>query len=440
MSRVVSSVVSGNGVYLSRLAAGGPFVFMASPAVDPSGVLANEASVPPPYHTSPSAHVRAQARYIWQAYRDGLAELGSSVSDVVQVEQYIQHKAHADGYLETSRGPGFMERGRPGSALICTGDFLPEGCVVNPTGIAVIPGGGVKKEILAGPGVQDPGKRAEFGEAYAHEPVYNEIVTAGPYVFTVGDWSGDYRAGVGGIVPEARAESWIWWGNEVRGETLFIMKMLKARLENAGTSLDNVVHATTFLIDPEDQFEFDLVWKKSFPKDPPARTVIPVRGLGAPRAEGARTHAEGAMKMESMCQAIRPGFGVIKEVVSTGVPTLSHESEAIRARPLLWISGQLAGDAGGLLTAPDTPSQLAFIFRRLGEICEAGGTSLDNLLRVRAFVTDVHDTYAVYAALQAAVPSDPPCVAISGVPGQLQIPGCTVVVDAVAYVPDESGS
>ena len=140
--------------------------------------------------------------------------------------------------------------------------------------------------------------------------------------------------------------------------------------------------------------------------------------------------------MESMCQSIRPGFGVEKEVVSTDAETLSHDSEAIRARPLLWISGQLAGDADGLRTAPDTPSQLAYIFRRLDDICQAGGTTVQNLLRLRAYVTDVRDTYAVYSALKAAVPSDPPCVAITGVPGPLQVPGCSVIVDAVAYVPD----
>jgi hypothetical protein len=54
---------------------------------------------------------------------------------------------------------------------------------------------------------------------------------------------------------------------------------------------------------------------------------------------------------------------------------------------------------------------------------------------VRAFVTDVSDTYAVYAALKEAVPENPPCVAVTGVPSPLQVPGCSVVVDAVAYIP-----
>ena len=97
--RVVKEVVDANGVYFSRAAAGGPYVFLAVPAVDHSGSLAAEARVKPPYHNSASANVRAQSRYIWQRYKEALTALGSSVNDVVQVEQYIQRKAHADGYL-----------------------------------------------------------------------------------------------------------------------------------------------------------------------------------------------------------------------------------------------------------------------------------------------------------------------------------------------------
>ena len=431
MDRIAVDQIDGNGIYCSRLAAGGPFVFMASVSVGNNGTFSEDAIVPPPYHLSPSAQVRYQTQSIWDRYRLGLDKLGSSCNDVVQVEQYISQKAHADGYLEVSRGPGFMERGRPGSALICTGDFAPAGCVVNPTGIAVIPQEGYEKKI-GGVGDQDPGKRPEFGEAYAEEPVYNEIVTAGDYVFTVGDWSSDYKTG---IRPDVKADHWIWWGNEVRNEANFNLRTLSARLESAGTSLANAAHCTVFLVDLADLYEVDLVWQKFFPKDPPARTVIPIRGLGTPRAEGPRTHAEGAMKMESMFQTFRPGPDTPREIIGGNSRILGHESEAVRAGQLLWTSGIIAGSGDGLVTSKDTPSQLSYIFARLREVCEAGGTSIDHLLRLRAYVTDPNDTFAIYAALKQAVPSDPPCVCITGVPGPLQVPGASVIIDGVAYVP-----
>jgi enamine deaminase RidA (YjgF/YER057c/UK114 family) len=147
--RSVTGVVDGGGFYFARTASAARFVFMAGPAVDATGRVADAARVPPPYQLSPSAHVRAQTRYIWNEFVRGLAEVGSSVRDVVQVEQYIQHKVHADGYLEVSRGPGLLVSDRPGSALIETGDFTPPDVVVSPTGIAIVPGPDFVKEITS---------------------------------------------------------------------------------------------------------------------------------------------------------------------------------------------------------------------------------------------------------------------------------------------------
>jgi enamine deaminase RidA (YjgF/YER057c/UK114 family) len=107
----------------------------------------------------------------------------------------------------------------------------------------------------------------------------------------------------------------------------------------------------------------------------------------------------------------------------------------VKAGPLLWISGQYAGGAKGLHSRPDTASQLEYLFGRLDEICRAGGTSLDQLVRVRVFLADERDSYLVYAALKDAVPSDPPSVLVTGVPGPFPIPGATVMMDAVAHVP-----
>ena len=118
--RVVSDPIEDDGVYGSRLAAGGPYVFLATPTVNDAGRMAEPAKVTPPYHLSPSAHVRSQTHDIFKRYTDDLGRVGSSVNDIVQVEHYIQHKFHPDGYLEISRGPGCIERGRPGSALIVT--------------------------------------------------------------------------------------------------------------------------------------------------------------------------------------------------------------------------------------------------------------------------------------------------------------------------------
>jgi enamine deaminase RidA (YjgF/YER057c/UK114 family) len=99
--RRVSGVIDAGGVYGARLAAAGNYVFMASTAAGPSGGIPAEAIPPPPYQTSESAHVRAQTRYLFERYREGLEELGSSIDDIVQLEQYVLLKAHANGYAQS---------------------------------------------------------------------------------------------------------------------------------------------------------------------------------------------------------------------------------------------------------------------------------------------------------------------------------------------------
>ena len=208
------------------------------------------------------------------------------------------------------------------------------------------------------------------------------------------------------------------------------------RLNHVGSEPANAVHATVYLTEIEDLYEVDRVWREFFPSEPPARTVVPVRGLGSPRWEGARDHADGGTKTEGIFQSIRPGFGAERSVVETGSGQLTYESEAIKAGPLLWVSGQIAGNEEGLLTEPDGVSQARYAFSRIAEICDAGRTDLSNLLRVRAFVTDVEDSYHVYQVLREVIPSEPPTVSITTVPGPLYVDGCRIIVDAVAYVPE----
>ena len=436
VGRVVKDVVDSGGLYFSRLATAGPFVFMASVAVDSTGRIPREARPSAPYHLSPPAHVVEQTRYIFSRYVEGLNELGSSINDVVQVEQHIPAKVYADGYLDTSRGKGFMERGRPTSALLQTGELAPEGCVINPTGIAIIPDDDTKKEIQKETaGYHDSLTHDQYGETYAEEGPFNEVVSAGPYVFTVGDVALNWATN--DIEEDVKVSPALWWGSEIRNETDFLLTRLGNYVGRVDASLDDVVHTTIYLTDIGDYFELDRVWKKRFGDNPPARTVVPCIGLGAPRLDAPNLgHEDLAVRVEHLTQTLRPGAGGTREVISTGGETLAHEPEAIKAGPILWISQLASGGPSGPHSAPNARVQLEYIFGRIDEICRAGGTELKNLVRLRAYLADPADAPAVYAALRDAVPSDPPTVMVTGVPGPLPIPGGSIILDAAAYVPE----
>src|SRR5436190_5882496 len=88
MPRATRELIDGGGIYCSRVATAGRYVFLGGPAVDASGGLAPAAAVAPPYHLSPAAHVVAQTSYLYDTYSQQLAELGSSLDELLQVEQF----------------------------------------------------------------------------------------------------------------------------------------------------------------------------------------------------------------------------------------------------------------------------------------------------------------------------------------------------------------
>jgi 2-iminobutanoate/2-iminopropanoate deaminase len=431
--RAAWEVIDGSGLYFSRLVSAGSYAFVGGTAVDDAGRLAPEAAVRPPYHLSPPAHVVQQAEYLFDRYAEGLAQVGSSLDELVQVEQFTPRKLYADGYVDTRSRR--IERRRPTTALAASGRLTPRGAVINSTGIAVIPGRGVAKEVHAA-AAQEEALEADWaalGDTFATEPAFTEVISAGPYVFVTGDAALDWIAG--DIEKSVKVPDWIWLGSEVRNEAEFLLTRLEAYLARVDATLAHVVHMTVFLTDIADIFELDRVWRRRFGDDPPARTIIPVRGLGVPRFEGGPLgHRELGVRMEHLTRAIRPGLGAAKEVVHGGVDPLAHEAPAVKAGPLLWISQQYAGLPDGRARG-GARDQLELIFEQLEELCRAAGTELANLVRLRAFVTDDRDAYELYAVLREWVPADPPTVVVSTVPAPLPVPGAVVMVDAVAFVP-----
>ena len=71
-------------------------------------------------------------------------------------------------------------------------------------------------------------------------------------------------------------------GKDVREQTRNIMERIKVILEAAGTSLDNVLTATTYLTNVRDLAAYNEEYGKFFPASKPARTTVTVASLNAP--------------------------------------------------------------------------------------------------------------------------------------------------------------
>jgi 2-iminobutanoate/2-iminopropanoate deaminase len=68
-------------------------------------------------------------------------------------------------------------------------------------------------------------------------------------------------------------------GSSVGEQTQRAMENLKAVLTAAGTSLERVVKVTAYLTDMNDFPEYNEVYARYFPSDPPARATVGVAAL-----------------------------------------------------------------------------------------------------------------------------------------------------------------
>ena len=71
-------------------------------------------------------------------------------------------------------------------------------------------------------------------------------------------------------------------GKDIREQTRNILERVKVILEAAGTSLDNVLTATTYLTRRDDLAAYNEEYAKYFPTNKPARTTVTVASLNSP--------------------------------------------------------------------------------------------------------------------------------------------------------------
>jgi enamine deaminase RidA (YjgF/YER057c/UK114 family) len=413
-TRTVAGEIDGPEHYGSTVAAAGGFAFIAATAMDATGALATDAAPPEPYTTSPAAQAQAQTEHIFSALEGSLAEVGTSVGDILQVEQYVERKVHADPYFKIATSKKYLGAAVPVAATAQVGEYHPKGAVVSVTGLAIVAdeGSGFVKS-----------SPDEVGPSTANRK-FSEIVVAGPYAFTT-LFPSDRKSGL----PEAaRTPEWIWSGSEIGAEAKWGLAELENRLKTVGASFADVVDYTIFLTDPADLFEWDQALKAAVGDAAPSRTVIPSRGYALPRREGAFGHADGAPRMEVQLRIRRPEAGEQKLVVSGPGDGAGYQSAGVRLGSLLWLSSQHADPA---LRTGDIRAEIDSILDRLAEVSTNGGTSLDQALRIRAQFRRAEDVPALADALRARFPSAPPVVSVLVVPCDFPVPTARVAIDAV---------
>ncbi len=408
--------VPGPGGPEAQAVKAGPLVFLSGQlASDYRTGVAPEARLPEglPYQRSA---IVVQSEYVLRNVAALMEAAGASLERVVKLQSYTPDLDEFSGHLAVRRQ--VFPQDPPASTAIECGLAVP-GCRVGLDAIGVLPGA----------------PKAVLNTDRAPRPLapYAQAVQAGPFLFLAGVLASDFRTGV---APAARTDpEFPWFDSPIRRQTEFVLTTIGTILEACGSSLDRVLKAHVILTDVRDFHGFEEVWRRFFPHDPPARSTFQ-GGLVNP-----------GMRVEVDVIALAPDAGLCKEVLRTSrvpVPRLC-ESQAVLAGPWVFLGGQMATDwesavAPGARVDPHFPryrsrgtAQTEYVLEKLRTLLEVAGTSLDHVVKLWAFHTDLADLADALAARRAAFAQ--PTATTTVHTAALPVPGCSVMLDGIALRP-----
>jgi enamine deaminase RidA (YjgF/YER057c/UK114 family) len=369
--------------------------------------------------------LRREADQIFRNLGDVLRAGGSDLHNIVRVDQNYTSGRAVEFYHDARRAT--LKEHIPPSTSTLAQRFLLAGQEIEVHAIAVVPDGDFMPQHI----------RPKEQEVHATSG-YSLALAAGDYVFVAGRMADSFTFGEG-LSREARLpEKHLWKGLPIKLEAEFIIERKVApALKAAGSSLGHVIKCQVYLRDPEDFAPFNEVWAKYFPHARPATTLIPTATPGFFLSDA---------RIEINTIALRDGGRTTKQVVDAGVmPAFSGYSQAVRAGDLLFISGMLAIDEGGLVAAarvdPSQPyfgssiqSQMHALLTNAEKICQAAGTTLQNVVRIQQYHTDLEEFYPAYQVWERHLPDQHLPFSAIEVPF-LPAPGCTVQLDLWVYAP-----
>ena len=431
----------------SAAVAAGGWVFLSGYLAARGGSLNPSAAVDPDRRFLEDP-LEKQSRVILQQVAATLRAAGCRIDrDILRIWQWIRTDYPSDADYVALAWPGFTR----GDGYVRAARELISDHVRASTAVGVrqlrVPEALIQIDLVAAGAGAGPGKQAV--EGLSAEPTsYVPAVRWGDWVFLSGsgatdfkgDWFSSGHMGEPGMVaPEARVNPYIWLGSEIEAQTEYTLHRLQAVAERAGSSLDRCVKADVTLCHSNDYLDFERVWRRWFPQNPPARQLL----------TGTRLVLKG-VRVEIALTLLGGGSALRHEPVQVpGAPASPwHAPHAVRAGDLVFISGQLAvNEHGGVLSAAErrgqrpqalsANDQAEFLLDRLAAICVAAGGDLADLCRVQSAHCDLRTLPWLLGAWSRRFGADPPSLTAIGLggPDPLLAPGAEMQLDGVAYIP-----
>ncbi len=369
-----------------------------------------------------------EADLIFSRIEAVLKAAGSGLENIVRVDQYYPTYTAVDHYhvVRHKRLPTVP----PSTSMLIEALPVP-GAQMNVQAIAVLP-----ESDRAPAALRDASINAHPTSGYA------PALAAGDFVFIAGMTAGakpgePSRDGLAEVaqVPVGN----LWRSTPIKLQTKYIIeqKILPA-LKLAGSSPANVCKAQVYLVHPEDYSLFLEVWNQTFGASPVALSIIPVSNPGI-----GQMHSRLEINVIALKDAGRIGKEIVAADTFTGYAGVPG---AVRAGDLLFLSGLMAVDRNGLVSEaqadPGQPflmssikAQMRAMLTRARDICSRAGTSLENIVRIQHFHTNLEELLPALEVWQEFLPGRPLPYTAVGVPHHMPAPGVTAILDLWAYAP-----
>jgi len=261
------------------------------------------------------------------------------------------------------------------------------------------------------------------------------VVQAGDYLFTSSIYPVDAQGHAVGADERAGEAG----PSAIAVQTRHCLETLKETLRQQGSALDRVLKAEVHLAHATDFYEFKLVWREYFPKDPPARTTIEV-GETFPFRD-----ARLNLDVIALAGNSRLERQVLRDPDGPDPLQAEWASWAVRAGNLVFCSGFGASDFTNGVAAGKNPrfpnygsdgvSQAEYFFNALNRVLRQADTSLEHALEAYLYEPDLRSFYDVDSTWARYMPV-PPGRASMGVKGLL-VPGTCFVASLTVLVPDK---
>ena len=377
------------------------------------------------------SHIRAQLMHIYRRMGHAFESLGSSMRDSLKINTYQTKREETFDALNL-REDFFGGEAPPPSTLVYVPAVAVPGLTVTTDLIAVASDAELGRVAVTTS--TDDAPIPPLEEVFGHR-IYIKATRGGGFIFTAGITNNTRHLIPGADVPEH--PDFPYRHDLAALSTEITLQDLEASLQEMGASLADVVRAEIHLHDMRNLAGLDEAWRRFFPKDPPARIIVPA-GFPAPHT---------VVEIELI--AVDPAGPYRKETIMAGdaPKSPSPEPHAMRAGPYLFLSGLMATDyehglAPEARVDPNFPHHASpikreadYVLKNAASICRAGGASLDKLVMRRAMHLALDDLGAAEGSWQSALGDRLPPTTIFQTSTGLPVPDCRVQYDLIAYAP-----